>query len=425
MRNAPRLSSDFRTLWRAHTVSQFGVSFSNGATAYLAVSVLDASAFAVAILFGLARLIAAVISIPVGILVERARKRPVLVGTDVARSIATALIPIALFTDSLSLALLCGLLTVDMFLTIVRAAANAAHLRDLVEDDELTVAFSKFEATNWVLAALFTPVGGLFIVLFGPTVTLSVAALTYLVSAGLLRRIVKPESESTIVATSSIQEFAYEAMGGWRHIWRNRTLRALFLNAMLFGGSLMLISPLLAVLVLRDLDLEAWHYTFILGVPAVGGVLGTTFAKRVESKLGTNRAVLWLGSIRTFWSVWIALSPVGLAGFLFVLLLEVLLMFFAGLFNPTFSAFQVSITERHFLARTSAAWRASAMIVQPTFMVLGGALSSWWGMRPTIAFAGSLMIASSLLLPWPILSGSSRSGFSLLRSQTPRRTAPG
>lgn len=394
------LGTDFGWLWRAHAASRFGVAFSMGAIAVIAVEELDASALAVALAFGVSRLVAALASIPVGVLVERRRKRPVLIGADLLRSFATLTIPLLLWAGQLTITLLAVAMCADTFLSIASTSASNAHLKDLVARPLWGRAFARLEATNWTLMAVFAPLGGLTVTLIGPTATLAIDAATYTVSALLLTRIGRPERQPTEMSINTVRAFATEASGGWRYIWRTSQLRALFKNAMLFGGSLVLVSPLVAVLALRELELAAWQYGTILGVPAVGGVVGAALAGRTQRQFGTRTTLLAFGTGRTLWTVWIAFSPPGVAGFAVIVAAELLLMFFAGVFNPVFAAYQTAITHDDYMARVSAAWSASALTIQPLFVIAGGLLTGVIGLRPTIAVAGFLLVTSSMLLPW-------------------------
>lgn len=403
IRSMMGMGSDVRLVWGAHALSQLGVAFSAGAIAVVAVRELGASTFQVAVVLGVSRLIAALLSVPVGVIVERRRKRPVLMAANVARSVATLSVPALLVTGRLTLLLLGFTIVVDVFFSIVASSASTAHLKDLVPSSEIGRVFARLASTDWVLTAIFAPLGGLTITLFGPVVTLGFDAVTYLVSGFLLLCIAKPEKKPLDLRFEGVAHFVTEALAGWRYLWARPDLRGLFNNAMLFGGSLILISPLLAVLMLRTLELEAWHYGIVLGVPAVFGAIGSVVSTRVEARLGTNKTVLYFGAARTLWTVWIALSPVGLRGFVVVVVAESLLMFFAGVFNPVFSSYRVSIVHDDVVARVSSAWGVTALTAQPAFMVFGGFLSLFLGLRGTIAFAGLLLAGSSLLLPWRTL----------------------
>ncbi len=394
---------DFRMLWSAYAFSQLGVAFSSGAVAVIAIGELDATVFQVAFTLGAARLVAALTSVPVGLVVEMRAKRPLLIWSDLLRSLATIAIPVLLLVEQLDMVLLGLTVVFDMFLSIVATSAFSAHLKDLVPSRELSRSFARLSTTNWVLVAIFTPLGGLAIALVGVTATLILDAVTYVVSAFFLLRIKKTERPPSDIRLTSMSNYVIEATAGWRFIWGKRPLRQLFQNAILFGGSLVLVSPLLAVLVLRDLGLEAWHYTTILGVPAVGGVLGSAVSLSIQLRFGQRRTLLWFGLARTLWTVWIAFSPPGVTGFVLILTAEFLLMFAAGVFNPVFSTQQVRLVDDHSLSRVSAAWGATSLTVQPTFMIVGAILSLFLGLRGTIAVAGVLLMLSAALLPWSMI----------------------
>jgi hypothetical protein len=52
------------------------------------------------------------------------------------------------------------------------------------------------------------------------------------------------------------------------------------------------------------------------------------------------------------------------------------------------------------MARVSAAWPSSAMVVQPAFMLFAAGLVAAFGVRVTLIVASILLLSSSLLLPW-------------------------
>jgi MFS family permease len=385
-------------LWAAFAVSEFGVAFSLGAIAVVAVRTLDASAFEVALMFAVAGLAGAVVSLPVGSIVERRRKRPVLVFADVARTFTAAVVPLAMLLNHLSAWLLILASAATAMFTVVFAAANDAHLKDLVPTATRGRAYAKIEATRWTLLATATPLGGIAVSVFGPGLTMTIDAATYLVSALLIRSIRQPETPPHHDATA--RSLTSEVTAGWRYIFRTRPVRGLFLNAMLFGGALRMTAPVIAVLVLRDLDLPPWQYGFILGVPAVGGMIGSRFAPRLQQRYGSMSILLAFGTLRTVWMVGIALAPAGPLAFPSLIIFDFMLMVCAGVFNPTFATYRTSIVDDRFMARVSAAWPSTAMVVQPAFMLAGAGLVAAFGVRVTLIVASILLISSSVLLPW-------------------------
>ena len=87
---------DFRNLWAAETVSQLGSQVSQIALPLVAIIVLKASAFEVALLGVIEFAPFILISLPAGVWVDRLRRKPILVAADLGRALLLASIPVAL-----------------------------------------------------------------------------------------------------------------------------------------------------------------------------------------------------------------------------------------------------------------------------------------------------------------------------------------
>ena len=86
---------DFRRLWIAETISQFGTQVSLLAVPLVAVVLLEATPFEVALLGTIEFLPFILFSLPAGAWVDRLRRRPILIIGDVGRALSLASIPIA------------------------------------------------------------------------------------------------------------------------------------------------------------------------------------------------------------------------------------------------------------------------------------------------------------------------------------------
>ena len=86
---------DFLRLWGAQSVSQLGSQVSQLALPLVAISVLHASAFAVALLGTFDMLPFLLFALPAGVWVDRLPRRPILVVADVGRGLALASLPAA------------------------------------------------------------------------------------------------------------------------------------------------------------------------------------------------------------------------------------------------------------------------------------------------------------------------------------------
>src|ERR1019366_7403517 len=135
-------------------------------------------------------------------------------------------------------------------IAIAFGAASGAHLKALVPPDRRMAANSRLETTSWIAQTAGPPLGGLLISVAGATVTMAVDAVSFLLSALGMSRLQGPEPAPPDRLAS--RRLRADLASGWRYIFAHRGLRALFCNAMLFGGPVMMTSALLAVFMLRQ-----------------------------------------------------------------------------------------------------------------------------------------------------------------------------
>ena len=136
---------DFMKLWTGQTISQFGDEITLLGIPLLAIGVLGAGALEMGIL-GVVRFLPWIFfTLPAGVWVDRMRRRPILIGADIARAVLLASIPIAFVGDVLTLvqiyvvAFLAG--TLEVFFDV----AYQSYLPSIVERDELVEGNSKLE----------------------------------------------------------------------------------------------------------------------------------------------------------------------------------------------------------------------------------------------------------------------------------------
>jgi predicted MFS family arabinose efflux permease len=277
---------------------------------------------------------------------------------------------------------------------IAFTAASGAHLKALVPAEGRAEANSRFESTTWITLSIGPPIGGALIGLVGATVTLGLDALSFLLSALGIRRIREPEP-APVRRTEKA-----DLTAGWRYIWRQRGLRALFLTSQLFGGPVMMMSPLLAVYMLRDLGMEPWQYGLFLGLPCLGGVLGAHLAPRLTRRYGLHRMLIVFGVLRAPWLLLLPLATPGWDGFILLSLADTGLLVAAGAFNPSFATYRMEVTEDWFMARVIVSWSITSRSVQPAFMAAGGVLAGLTSLRTAMFVAGGCCLLSALVLPW-------------------------
>ncbi|HEY0620756.1 MAG TPA: MFS transporter [Kribbella sp.] len=388
------LGPDFRRLWTAFTVSAAGSAIGAGTLPLVAVLVLDVSTFQVSLLAALSAVAGAAIALPSGDFIEQRHKRPVMITADLVRFAALLSVPIAAALGLLTYVQLCVVGVLQSAALIVFTAASGAHLKALVPPDGRAEANSRFESTTWITLSIGPPIGGALVGLVGATVTLAIDAISFLLSALGVRRIREPEP--VLVRRQEKRDIT----AGWRYILRHRGLRSLFWNSQLFGGPVMMVSPLLAVFMLRDLHMQPWQYGLVLGVPCLGGVLGAWLAPALTRRFGLHRMLIVFGVLRTPWLLLMPLATPGVDGLLLLTLSELGMLVAAGAFNPSFATYRMEVTEDGFMARVFASWSITSRSVQPAFMAAGGVLAGLTSLRTAMFIAGGCCLLSAFVLPW-------------------------
>jgi len=359
-------------------------------------------------------------------------------------------VPVAAAFGALTFAQLCLVASAQALGQIVFSAASGAHLKALVPASGRTEALARFEATTWTAVTIGPALGGLLISTFGKTVTVTLDAVSYLLSALYISRLRAPEppppSRVTVpppagsgasASTSAGDVVVPSAAGaaesptsgvvvspvtgaevpcwwdgvaaGWRYVFRRPALRALFANAMLFGGAVMWCSPLTTVLMLGELGFTPWQYGLALGIPGLGGIAGALLARRLIRRLGERRVLLTSGAARTVWLLPIPLATPDTMGLTTIVVANLLLLMSAGVFNPTFGSYRMSVTADDHMARVQTVWSIASRTVQPLFMVAGGVIAGLASVRIGLWIGAALVLLSVFLLPWRTVRDSAAS----------------
>ncbi|MFE9248484.1 MFS transporter [Streptomyces sp. NPDC007088] len=393
----PGPGREFRRLWSAYAVSTYGTWTAFGAFPLLAVRVLHASAFAVALLEAAGLAVAAVVAFSLGPWVEHRAKRPVMIATDLIRCAAMASVPAAYVLGLLTYGQLLVVSVVSGTANLAFSAASGAYLKYLVPREQLLSASGRFEATSWAATAVGPPLGGALAGALGPVATVLADALSYLLSACGVLRI----GGGDVAAPRTRTEGARGAglLGGWRFILRDRALRGLFLNSVLVGGLIMATAPLLSVLLLGRYHFPAWQYGLAFGVPALGGFAGARLSARLVRRFGQDRVMYVSGWLRSLFPLGLVLVRPGVPGLLVVIVVEGLLITCTGVFNPLYAAERLRRTPLDHAARVLSTWSAAGKLLQAALMLAWGALATLTSPLSAIALSGVLLLLTPLLLP--------------------------
>ncbi|MFD8997753.1 MFS transporter [Streptomyces abikoensis] len=393
-----RLGRRFGWLWAAYAVSAYGSGLGFGALPLIAVVVLHAGPAEVSALSTVGPAVGALIAVPLAPWVEFRRKRSVMIAMDLTRFAVMATIPIAYAFGRLGFVQLLVVSAVVAAAKIAFNAAGGAYLKALIRPDDLLVANARFESTNWSSIAVGPPLGGAAIGLFGPVTTVVADALSYLLSAlGITAIGGGPEEAPRPTGKSQVRAGAL--LDGWRHIMGDPALRLLYLNNMLVSGLIMATEPLLAVLLLRQLEFPPWQYGLAFAAPCLGGLIGSRLAQRVVARYGRHWVFRTVGTLRAIWLIGLAFVRPGVVGLVTVMVVELAIIINMSLYTPVLATYRLERTPKHLVARTLSAWSIGQQASIAVFTALGGLLADVTSPRTALTVAGLLILATPFLLP--------------------------
>src|SRR5258708_150307 len=186
--------ADFMKLWTGETVSLFGTRMGDVAISFAAVIALKATPFQMGILAAVGIVPTLILGLFAGVIVDRVRRRPILIATDIGRFIVLATIPIAAIFAALTMVQLCVVMLAYSALDLFFDVAYRSYLPSLVEREDLLDANSKLTASAGVAeAGGFALAGWLGEGLTAPF-SILIGAISFLASAVAVALIRKPEA---------------------------------------------------------------------------------------------------------------------------------------------------------------------------------------------------------------------------------------
>ncbi len=373
---------DFRQLFVADTLSQFGTQLTGLALPVLAVRQLDASAFQMGLLGFCEFLAFLVIGLPAGAWVDRWRKKRVLILNDGIRALALASLPLAWGLDVLTFAQLLVVALVIGSCTVFFDVAYQSYLPDLVEPKDISEGNAKLEASRAVSQIAGPAAAGGLIKLVGAPLTIAGDALSFVWSIFWVRRIHHVDTPPPVEDRRPLHVEIREGLSFvLRHslLWRITacTSASNFFSSM--TGSL------LVIYALRTLDLDEGHLGLAMGLGAGGGLVGALLAPRVTRLLGEGRvipvsALLMVPAGFLMPLAGTVIPPMAaLAGYMLIETFSVVL------YNVTQVSFRQRLCPRPLLGRMNASIRFLVWGVMPIGSLVGGFLGEaisvrtvWW-----------------------------------------------
>jgi MFS family permease len=392
---------DYRRLWGAQTVSQFGSQISQLALPLVAVIGIEASTFSVALLWMFELLPFLLFALPAGVWVDRLPRRPILVVADAGRAVALGSVPLVAAVSHVTIWQLYAVGFVTGVLTVFFDVAYQSYLPSLVEPHQLMEGNAKLELSRSAAQVGGPGIGGVLVEAITAPYAVAVDAVSFVWSALLLGRIRTTENPP---ARSAERSMIREIREGLRYLLGDPRWRAITTNVFVFNLGTGMTGPLFLVYGVRRLDLSPGELGLVFSVGNVGWLVGAVVAGRATRRVGAGRMLIAGSAIA---GAPLFLWPLAPHDYAIPVVATgwALTAFGIVLFNiPGISLYQ-TLVPRHILGRMNASRRWIVWGVTPLGNVLGGALASGIGLRTTM-FAGCAVssVAFLFLLSKPVRS---------------------
>lgn len=390
----------FVRLWIAQALSNAGSQITAIALPLTAVLVLGATTSQMGLLGIAGRAPYLLFDLFAGVFVDRRRRRPILVSTDLGRALLLGTIPLAALWGYLTFLQLYVVAFAVGALTAFFSLASISILPSLVKGEQLVEANSKLAVTDAVMTiAGPSMAGGLVQVLSAPKAIIA-DVLSYLLSALSLKTIA---SDEQILGRKRQGSVWAEIGEGVRELVRTPLLRALALSVSVGTFGVAVQETVLVLFLTRELRFAPATIGAVFAFGGVGSLVGAFLGGRLARRIGVGRSIV-LGNL--LWGVGVLLFPIaGLVRetFLIVAAGQMLANIGGTVWGINQMSLRQSITPLGLFARATAARRFLMISLQIIGAALGGLLGTVVGLRATLVVgAVGLLVGLLLVLFSPV-----------------------
>lgn len=393
---------DFVKLWSGESISFFGSTVTEFALPLVALLTLQATPFQVGLLT-VAWSTPFLLSLFVGVWVDQHRRRPILIGTNLARAVAVGLVPLAAVLGLLSMPQLYVAAFVLGALTVPFDLAYLSYVPSLVDRRQLADANGKLVTSATLADIGGRPLAGFLVQVLTAPIALVVDAISYLWSAACLMTIRKREPEPVPPSERrTLRTVLADIREGLQLVFGNSHLRVLAGEAAtfnLFESLILVIFPYYAI---TTLGLSPALLAIVITSMGVGALVGSLTAGRLQRRFGFGRLLL-LATVVGCCAPALLLVVNGTgAGSLAIMFLS---FFVHGVgfvvANILAVTFRQSVTPDRLQGRMHASYRVLIYGSIPVGGFLGGVLGSAVGLLPALAVG---VAGLSLAVFWILLS---------------------
>jgi MFS family permease len=293
------LSSRFRLLWTGQSISLIGSQLSTLAIQIIAVNFLHAGAMQMGYLTASQTVPYLLLSLFIGIVIDRTSKRRLLIGADLIRFVTLLFAAVLAAVHHLTIPLLCGIVCFIATFSLIFDAALGALIPQLYDSRQRLIANSRLSITLAGSEVVGPSLAGFLLQILSVTGIMLIDAATYLISAlcvlfalprGLHqpKTVIVPSQRVTVPILGVLPAF----VEGIRFVCFQPILRTFAIWSAVWNFSW---SAVLAVFVLyasRTLMMSPALIGLVFAIGALGGVSGAFAAPSFTRRWSHGRVLV-------------------------------------------------------------------------------------------------------------------------------------
>lgn len=389
---------DFLHLWFSDTVSQFGSQFSGLAIPFLAVLAFKVTPFELGLLPTLAFLPYPTLGLFVGVLVDRSRRRRIMIACNLGRMVTLGSIPVAAFLGHLTLVQLYVVSLTNGIFSVFFDVAYQSYLPALIDRGDLVEGNQKLQMSASGASVAGPGLAGILYQVLGGATTVAFDAIGYLASVVSLGTIRKKETKPQPAQGDPRPNFLAEMKEGIKLVFGNPVLWTIAGCTATSNLGSNIAAPMTTYFALNTLLLSPAVLGFVGTVGAVGFVIGVLLSGRFTKWLGLGMSLAVSISV----GVLAALAPLALYGYPFLVLASIAFVtgFMVAPYNINAVSLRQLITPDRLQGRMNATTRAIVWGTIPIGSFVGGILGETIGVVNTVILGG---IVSGMAAAWIFL----------------------
>jgi len=334
-----------------------------------------------------------------GVIVDRVRRRPVMIAADLGRALLLTAIPVLATMHVLSIKHLIAIAAVTGVLTVLFDVAYQSYLPSLVGANELFEGNRLLSISGATAEILGPSLTGVLVQLITAPLAILLDALSFLVSGISVWLIGTSEPPAHPAPHENLRE---EMLGGMKTILAHPLLRALFFRSITAFLSMGIGFSFYIFYAIRNLGLKPAALGVAIALGGAGSLAGGTLAARIAKRVSLKSSFLASAVVIGCFQL---LVPLASYSPRFGLLCICLQQFFGDfawtIYYVNETTLRQSVAPAHLLGRVNAAIQFASRGMLPIGALAGGFLGGAIGITNTLWIGVAGVLLSTLwLLPF-------------------------